>query len=143
MRELAGPRPGATQVLRAVALLLLGGTACRDSLGPNTPARIVASSTTEIRAMVGTVVAPSPTFVVRDGDGRVVADAPITLTVVEGGGTLANAPTKSLAGATPIGDLTLGTRSGRNVVRVEIAGVRPLEIVVIATAGPPASLRIA
>ena len=93
--------------------------------------------------MVGTVVAPSPTFVVRDGDGRVVADAPITLTVVEGGGTLANAPTKSLAGATPIGDLTLGTRSGRNVVRVEIAGVRPLEIVVIATAGPPASLRIA
>lgn len=126
----------------AVACLALAGAACkRDSFGPNTPARLRATSTTEIRATVGTVVTPSPTFSVRDGDGRFVAGAPITLTVVEGGGTLANAPTVSLGGPTPIGDLTLGTTSGRNVVRVSVSGIPSLDIVVIGTAGSPDALR--
>ena len=134
-----------TRQLLLAALLILGvGGACRrDSFGPNTPARLAASSTTEVRALVGTTVQPSPTFVVRDGDGRFVAGAPVTLSVVEGGGTLANAPSVSLSGATPIGDLTLGIRSGRNVVRVEVEGVAPLDIVVIGTAGPPTGIRFA
>lgn len=125
-----------------VACLLLVAAACRrDSFGPNTPARLRASTTTAIRATVATVLTPSPTFSVRDGDGRFVAGAPLTITVVEGGGTLANAPTQSLGGPTPIGDLTLGTTAGRNVVRVSVAGVPSLDIVVIGTAGPPVALR--
>ena len=136
------PTTRSTRHLLIAALLVLGAGACRrDSFGPNTPARLAASTTTEIRATVGTTVQPPPTFVVRDGDGRFVAGAPVTLSVVEGGGTLANAPTVSLSGATPIGNFTLGTTSGRNVVRVEVEGVAPLDIVVIGTAGSPTGIR--
>lgn len=129
------------QPLMVACLALLAAACKRDSFGPNTPARLRATSTTEIRATVGTLVAPSPTFSVRDGDGRFVAGAAVTLAVVEGGGTLANAPTVSLGGPTPIGDLTLGTTAGRNVVRVSVAGIPPLDIVVIGEAGAPQALR--
>jgi hypothetical protein len=133
---------GGTRSALAAACLLLVAAGCkRDSFGPNTPARLRATTATEIRATVGTVVSPSPTFSVRDGDGRFVAGAALTFTVVEGGGTLANAPAVSLGGPTPIGDLTLGTTAGRNVVRVSVAGIPALDLVVIGTAGAPTELR--
>jgi hypothetical protein len=130
--------------VRTVLTVLLVATAvgCRsDSLGPNTPARLQNLSAAQLDAVVGSVVTPSPTFIVRDGDGRPVAGVPVTLTVVEGGGTLTNAPTHSLNGPTPIGQLTVGTQTGRNVVRVTVDGIPALDIVVIARPGPSASIR--
>lgn len=144
MNRPVGPGIFARQLAGAAVLLLFGVTACRrDSFGPNTPARLQASTSAEIRGVVGTVLVPPPAFFVRDGDGRFVAGAPVSVTVVEGGGMLANAPLLSVAGPMPIGELTLGTRSGRNVVRVVVDGVPPLDIVVTGIAGAAASVRVA
>lgn len=128
----------------SLALILgLLGVACKENLGPNTPSVLRRATSANIEGTVGVALSPAPTFVVVDADGRAVAGAAVTITVIEGGGTIAGAPTTSLNGPTPVGTWTLGTRTGRNVLRVEVAGVPVLDIVATALAGAPTSIVIA
>jgi hypothetical protein len=95
------------------------------------------------RATVGSTVAPAPAFLVRDAAGRIVSGAAVTVTVTAGGGTLTGAPRRTAAGPTPIGTWVLGTRSGPNVVRVQVGSLPPLDLTIDGVADAPATLSAA
>lgn len=129
---------------RSIALGLLPlVVACRDDAGPApVPATIAAASATVPSAEVGTLVTAPVSFVVRDAGGQPLGGVAVTVTVGEGGGTLRNAPTRTLAGATNVGQWTLGTAAGRNTLVVRAGNLPPFTLEATALPGPPAALRI-
>ncbi len=121
------------------AALLL--TACDDSVSPGrTPTALRTESAASTSGVAGTLLATPPTFVITNASGQPIDGVAITVTVVEGGGQLAGAPTRTLAGPTPVGRWTLGTRAGRNVVEVRSGTLPPLQLVVDGRPGAPAAL---
>ncbi|MGK2963005.1 MAG: leishmanolysin-related zinc metalloendopeptidase [Gemmatimonadaceae bacterium] len=115
--------------------------ACGESTGPPKPSSIAADVTTVADGTAGIVLSPQTSFVVKDGNGNTMGGVSITIAVTAGGGTLANAPTQTAAGApTPVGQWTLGTVAGVNSVTVTVAGLAPLVITVNGRPGPPASV---
>jgi len=124
-------------------LLTVAALSCKESGGPaSAPASIALLSTAAVSAEVGTTLAATPSFVVRDAAGRAVGGVAVNVTVGEGGGTLANAPARSGPGATSVGNWTLGTRAGRNTLVVAVAGVPALTIEATASPGPPSAIRV-
>src|SRR4029453_5196265 len=78
--------------------------ACRDDpTSGTTPFAIEASFSSNPQVLVGSVVTPAPTFVVRNALGDPLANVPVMVKVTGGGGTLLNAPVRSSAGPTSIG----------------------------------------
>lgn len=127
-----------------VAALVLVLVACRDESGPAAlPVSIVPQGGTIPTAEVGSALAPSPAFEVRDANGRPIGGVSLTVTVGEGGGTLRNAPVRSANGATSVGQWTLGTQAGRNTLVITAGTLAPFVIEATALAGPPAELRVA
>ncbi|MBX3173846.1 MAG: hypothetical protein KF709_05505 [Gemmatimonadaceae bacterium] len=82
-------------------------------------------STTLTPAVVGSVVTPSPTFEVRAENGRALR-ANVAVAVTAGGGSIANAPTRSLRGPTEIGAWTLGNTAGPQSLSVSVDGIPTL-----------------
>jgi hypothetical protein len=102
---------------------------CRgEPTGPVRPSVIVAGFTAMPSGIVGQVLTPAPTFTVRDDKGKALADVPVSVAVIAGGGSLANAPTKTVAGFTPVGQWTLGPAPGVNSLTVSVEGLAPLTI---------------
>jgi len=134
----------ARAALRAVATAaLILATACRKDAGPApVPASISAATTAIPSAEVGAVLATPVSFVVRDAGGEAVGGIAVTVSVGEGGGTLRNAPTRTAAGATPVGQWTLGTTAGRNTLVVRVGGLPPFTLEATALPGPPTEVRI-
>jgi hypothetical protein len=132
---------------RALGAALAAATvACGGGDGPTSnvnPASVVASSTTAITATVGTVVTPSPQFIVRDAAGNGISNVGVTVTVASGGGTLTGAPTKSSAGGTSVGTWTLGNTAGVNTLRIAVDGLStPLIISATGTPDVPTQLTV-
>lgn len=127
------------------ALLCVVAAACAgvDRTGVPTVAALFATSTTVPTATVGTVLLVQPTFLVTDGANTPLANVPVTVTVTGGGGSLSEAPTRSQAGATPVGAWTLGTVAGSNSLTVAVAGLAPLVITAIGTPDDPAKVVVA
>ncbi len=129
-------------VICKTRLLLAAGlsaaSACKEpTVPPGRPNALVATANT-LSLPAGLSVAPVPTFTVLGGDGNPLAGVPVTVTVVEGGGTITGAPAQSLAGPTPVGNWVLGTRAGRNTLQIRVNGLGPRTIVVNGVAGPAA-----
>jgi hypothetical protein len=91
---------------------------------------------------VGTVVSPAPSFVVRDGAGRVLANLPIVLSVTDGNGTLTGAPTRTGIGPTPIGDWTLDTLARANSVTIFAPNAPPVVITLVGAPGAPDRIEV-
>jgi hypothetical protein len=129
--------------LRLALLAMLFAAGCREGGGPTpVPSTIVSAAPPVVSAEVGTVLAPAPSFVVRDANGGTLGGVAVSVSVGEGGGSLRNAPTRTAAGATSVGSWTLGTRAGRNTVIVSVGTLPPFVIEAVATAGPPAAIRV-
>ncbi|HEX7122963.1 MAG TPA: leishmanolysin-related zinc metalloendopeptidase [Gemmatimonadaceae bacterium] len=124
--------------MAAVALL-----ACRDdpTSGP-VPAVIELTSQDVTEAPVGSTVTPAPTFIVTDGNGRIVAGVPVRIRVIEGDGEVRNAPTHSGQTPTPIGDWLLGGTAGVHSVSVSVGRLPPLILTVNALPDAPAGIEI-
>jgi hypothetical protein len=96
--------------------------------------------TLEPEVLVGTRVTPSPTFVVRNSLGDALANVPVTVTVTAGGGTLLNAPVRSSAGPTSIGEWTLDTIAGLNEVTIVAGSAPAVKVTLRGIADIPASI---
>ena len=89
------------RLVLGITLFAAIGCGGKDSSGPpGGAASIVAGSGAAPTATVGTAVASSPTFTVRNSGGSVLAGIPVSVTVSSGGGSLSGAPTVSGAGET-------------------------------------------
>ncbi|MFN8582302.1 MAG: hypothetical protein U0163_15180 [Gemmatimonadaceae bacterium] len=133
-----------SQASRRALLLPLSAwlAACHgDVTRSDPPASVEAASAPNGSAAVGTVLSPSPTFVVKDADGRVLSGVPVTLSVSDGGGSLRSAPARTASnGPTTVGTWTLGTKSGRNAITVTVSGLASLTIEATGSPGPPVGL---
>jgi hypothetical protein len=85
-------------------------------------------------------VSVAPTFLVTDASGNALQGVPVTVSVASGGGTLTDAPTRSMSAATPIGSWTLGPSVGAQSITVTVDGLTPLTISAAAVAGAPSQL---
>lgn len=120
------------------ALALL---ACRDEpTGATAPFSVEASLAVAPGVPVGTELAPSPTFVVRNAAGQVLANVAVVVKVSAGGGTLRNAPVRTSAGPTTIGSWTLDTLAGLNEITIIAGSAPPVRIALTGIAGAAASI---
>ena len=87
------------------------------------PAEITIETGVSATVLLGATLTPTPTFLVRDADGNILAGVPVTVTVTAGGGQLVNPPTESGALPTPIGTWTVGSTFGTQTVVVSVAGI--------------------
>jgi len=128
----------------AVALSLLAVAACGHEVTAATkPATVVSGSASVPSATVGTALATAPTFIVKDASGNAIANVAVSISVASGGGSIANAPTKTSAGATSVGTWTLGTTAGSNTLAITVSGLStPLTITATGTAGPASKVAI-
>ena len=127
--------------LLAVTAALAGATGCHDSTtAPPKPAAVRLSAGADQSGVVGQMVSVAPTFVVTDAGGAPLAGIPVSVTVTTGGGTLADAPSRSAAGATAAGTWTLGPSAGAQTLTITVAGLPPVVATARAAAGAPAHL---
>lgn len=136
--------PRGTRVERLCALVLAVAVAgCREDGGPApVPASIAVATAAAVTAEVGTALATPPSFVVRDAGGNALGGIAVSVSVGEGGGTLRNAPTRTAAGATAVGQWTLGTSAGRNTLVVRAGDLPAFTLEATALPGPPSALRV-
>jgi hypothetical protein len=129
---------GLVRVAPAIGLL-----ACRDEpTSATSPFAIEASVATDPEFVVGSIIAPAPTFVVRNSRGDALANIPVTISVTRGNGKLANAPVRTTDGATSVGEWTLDTIAGINELTI-IAGSAPaVRLTLTGVADVPARLTI-
>lgn len=124
-----------------VIAIALGLQACRDEpTGAITPFSIEPSLATDDDVVVGTVVTPSPTFVVRNAAGDALANVPVSVIITRGNGTLSEAPARTSSGATAIGQWTIDTLAVVNEVTIVAGSAPPVRISLRGVAGPPASV---
>ncbi len=125
----------------ALTALLIACSNSKDSSTESPhPASIAVIGGGTQTGIVGLPVSVTPTIAVRDQNGGILAGIAIAVHVTSGAGSIANAPTTTIAGAgTPIGTWTLGTAPGVNAVTVT-AGELTTTISITANAGAPAAL---
>jgi hypothetical protein len=132
-------RSAAAALVRLVPVVAL--VACRDEpTSATAPFTIEASLSGEPDVAVGTIVTPAPAFVVRNSKGDALVDVPVTITITKGDGTLKNAPLRTAAGLTSVGDWTLDTIARPNEITIVAGSAPPAKISLVGMAGPPASV---
>ncbi|HEY0527749.1 MAG TPA: leishmanolysin-related zinc metalloendopeptidase [Gemmatimonadaceae bacterium] len=125
------------------AILLL--TSCGgDATGSHpVPASVAAASEAQFSGTAGSVLTPSPTFVVRDAQGNSLGGVPVTVTVTSGSAKVTNSPTQTAsAGPTSVGTVTFGQQSGPSVITVTVSGLPALSITVTSSADVPAMISV-
>lgn len=116
-------------------------SACGDLHAPAPkPASIDIVSPGTTSGTVGQRLASAPTFVVHDDHGNVMDGVSVTISLASGAGALEGAPSKTVNGATSIGNWTLGSKVGVDQVTIAVAGVPSLTIAVTANAGPASKI---
>ncbi|HJQ09579.1 MAG TPA: leishmanolysin-related zinc metalloendopeptidase [Gemmatimonadaceae bacterium] len=122
----------------ALSVIALG---CGDSSGPKVkPASIEMIKAPGGPFYAGLPLPVEPEFVVKDQSGNPIAGVKVTVSVVAGGGTIANAPTRSATPSTPIGVWTLGKTPGVNTIKFEVSGLSPVTVDIPSGPGLPAKL---
>jgi hypothetical protein len=122
------------------AIFAVVAACSKDTTAPPKPATITAGTTATMAGTAGAVLAPSPTFVVRDAGGNPLGNVAVSIAVTTGGGTITGAPTSSAAGPTSVGSWTLGTLAGANMLTVTVSGLQPLTIIATGAPGAPSAL---
>ena len=132
-------RSASAATCRLVALIALA--ACRDEpTSATAPFTVEASLAVVPERTVGTIVTPSPTFVVRNANGDALANVPVTIRVTAGGGTLQDVPLRTESGATSVGRWTLDTIAGLNEITIVAGDAPPAKISLVGQADVPASV---
>ena len=132
------PRHRLRTAALAAALVV---SACSDPSEPPKPQAVELGGAAPPTAIAGAVLS-NLSVVVRDDQGNGMAGQPLIVTVTAGGGTISGAPTTTAAGATPLGNWTLGGRVGVNTLTVTSGSLPVLTISVTSTAGPPADMQV-
>src|SRR5215212_7016664 len=126
--------------ISGAVLLAVVVAACKDTIAPPVPASIAFS----VEAPTGTAGLPllnAPSFFVKDANGTIIGDVPVNIAVTSGAGTLAGAPTRTVAGVpTAVGTWTLGRIVGVNTLTVTVGGLAPLVFTINSVPGPAASI---
>lgn len=132
-------RPGlAWAPLLAVVLPL----ACSDTTAPRLPSALELVEPPTAGAVAGGTVT-GPVVRVRDAAGRGVVGVVVRFEVAAGNGSLAvDTAVSGADGHARAGDWTLGPGAGPQVLRARAAGVPPLDIEIISTAGAPHTLHV-
>lgn len=128
--------------MRRILPLVLVVAACggQDAVTPPVPTIVVATSSTSVSAVAGTVVAASPSVVVKDQRSNVMAGVPVTFELTAGGGTVAGATQiTDASGVATVGGWTLGTTTGINALTATVASLPPVTFNATGTAGAAAS----
>ena len=120
--------------------MLAAFAACNDSTGSLRPTSIVPDQSVAAKGTAGTVLAITPTFIVKDQNGNPLSGVSVAVAVTAGGGTLAEPATVSKDGPTPIGTWRLGNIAGVNSVTVTAGNLTPLTINVTGKPGAPANI---
>src|SRR5437764_7310021 len=127
-------------VIHAAGVAILC-SACGDSSGPKAvPSSIALTLAPSGAVAAGSTLTVSPTFVVKDQDGNPMSGASVNIKVTAGGGTIANAPTKSTAPTTTVGSWTLGKSVGINTLTITVGSLTPLVLNITSVPGAPAQL---
>ena len=124
------------------SLLLVALVAsCKDA-APPVPASLDAVTGPAATIVVATTLATPPTFEVRTASGKAIKNITFTVAVTQGGGSVTNTPTVTVAGPTSIGIWTLGTTAGAQTLTVTVADLPVLAFQTTATPGAPAVLEV-
>jgi hypothetical protein len=119
----------------------VGLAACRDEpTSATAPFSIEASLSADPEVTVGSVVSPTPTFVVRNSRGDALVNIPVTITVTRGNGSLNNGPIVTTDGSTPVGAWTLDTIAGMNEITIVAGSAPPAHITLTGKADVPATV---
>jgi hypothetical protein len=119
---------------------LISAAACSDGTAPVTAASVEIVAGNNQSATVGQRLTSPVTFVVRDANGHAISGVGVTVAVSAGNGTISNAPKKSSDGPTPVGNWTLGAKTGVNQLTVTVNGLAPIVINAQASAGAVAKI---
>lgn len=125
------------QMRRALTAVVscLAFAACGDSTAPPVATTLEIVSAATQTGTAGKVVPQTPAFVVRDQGGNPMAGVPVIVFVAAGAGTVANVPTQTSAGPTPIGAWTLGQAVATNRVTVSVASLASVTFTADGAAG--------
>ncbi|HUQ98276.1 MAG TPA: Ig-like domain-containing protein [Gemmatimonadaceae bacterium] len=126
-------------VLATAALLACGGG---DSSGPSrTAATLTANSPTSLTGTAGGAVGNPPSVVVKDQNGSPLAGAPVSFSVLTGGG-LVSTPTVTTDanGVATVGTWTLGQTAGSNTLSASSGSATAITFTATGSAGPAATL---
>ncbi len=134
-----GAQTSGTQRLRAAV-----GTFSQEFTASlqEAPASITLETPAPSSSASGTTLSVTPTFAVRDANGNILNSVPFTVSVTAGGGSVTNAPARTLVGPTPIGSWKLGNPLGAQTVSVSVAGIPSLFITTEAVIGPPTQVTV-
>lgn len=125
----------------AAAAAIAALAACRDEpTRAVTPFAVEPSFSTAPVGVAGSILSPAPTFVVTNVDGKPLANVPVAIAISRGGGVLRNAPTRTAAGPTPLGEWTLDTVAGVNEVTILAAPAPAIRIAIAGLPGAPARI---
>ncbi len=123
----------------SVALAALAG--CHDgATAPVKPASIAIVAGSGQVGTVGQRLTASPTFVVKDADGRAISGVGVAIAVTAGNGSVSNVPRTSSAGSTSVGTWTLGPKAGVNQLTVTVEGLPPITFEATVRAGSAATI---
>jgi hypothetical protein len=124
------------RVVPAIALV-----ASRDEpTSATAPFAIDASLSAAPEITVGSMVTPTPTFVVRNSRGDALVNIPVTITVTRGNGTLTSMPLRTTEGPTPVGAWTLDTLAGVNEITIVAGSAPPARVTLTGLADVPATV---
>lgn len=105
------------------------------------PASVAAISSTQQTTPVGTLVASTPSVIVRDAAGNAVANVSVVFAVTSGGGQLTGATqTTNAQGVATVGSWRVGAATGTNTVTATVAGVPAVTFTAIGAAGAPTQI---
>lgn len=124
----------------AVAFLLL---ACSkgETTEPSVATALAANSSTSVTGVAGAVVAPAPSVVVTDQNGSPMSGAPVSFSVVSGGGSVSGATVVTDgSGIATVGSWTLGPVTGANVLSASSGTLTSVAFTATSTAGAAASV---
>jgi len=132
-------------LIRTRAVILAFGAAlasgCAEhSTAPAKPASLQVLAGDAQSGTAGAALATPPTFVVNDEQGHPMSGVAVAIAVASGGGSIANAPTRTTSAATSVGTWTLGPKVGANSITVTVQGLAPLTISATGAVGAPAKL---
>ena len=128
-----------------VVAATFAAAACSKSDGvtaPPKPASVEVGASAATSATVGAALTVAPTFTVKDASGNALGNVAVALAVTAGGGTLTGAPTRSSAGATSVGNWTLGTLAAVNTLTVTVSGLPAVTISVTGKADVPSAMTV-
>lgn len=128
----------------AVAILVVACIGCSGDTtqpDPSVATTIAANSATSITGAAGGAATPAPSVIVKDQNGAPMGGAPVTFTVVSGGGTVSGATvTTDASGIATVGAWTLGPAIGENVLSAVTAALPPVTFTATSSAGAAASV---